>query len=180
MNKKLLALSLAAILAAPAAFAVDDHDDTQTVNVTVPKVRLLAISDAAVNLVLVKPSNAGGGFVDVSDASTTYKISSNVDKLGTGGKTKISAQVAGIVPNSAKLTVALAGVTTTAAAVDLADKSKKLLVTDIGNVASSIAENTITYTFGPSAVGGMVGFTGTNADGTPVEPLTVTYTLEEA
>ncbi len=112
MKKKILILTIAAIVATPTAFAAydgnvdanngtnDDAADIQTVSVTVPEVALLNISDTPVtldNTGLHAPTTAGAGFTGSATGTTTYDISSNV--LNTGDPDNATA------PTSRKITV---------------------------------------------------------------------------
>lgn len=160
MNKKLLVLSLAAILAAPAAFAVDPPppSDTQTVTVTVPEVDLIDVAAGPIAISLDRPTQAGDGFVSKT-ATSTYAISANHAADGIAGKNKITVAVTtGVVPSDATLkveTTALGGGTVTAVDLTSATTSGTLMTT-IGNVASTAGA--LTYTFGPTVANGMVGY----------------------
>ncbi|MGB5597569.1 MAG: hypothetical protein WBM66_02545 [Thiothrix litoralis] len=182
MKKNLLILSIAAILAAPSAFAArttdtlantgttDDADDLQQVTVSVPEVALLDISNSAVTLdELTAPTDAGTGFTGtVSDNVTTFALSSNV--LANSAQTrKITAAITtGAIPENATLTIA----TTGAGNGGSAALTKETIS---GDAASGIknektAGGNITYTFGPTNSGDMVAYTA----GTDI---TITYTL---
>lgn len=189
MNKKLLALSLAAILAAPAAFA-DTHTDTQTVNVTVPKVALLNIVDTnltggKVVLALTNPTNAGTGFEAALSDTQAVKVSSN-SAQGSSTTQKVTVKLGAALPATWKLDIIPAGIVanptdataggnaiaTAAATVSCTLEtcsSAKDLITDIDN--ELINEGSIQYRFGPVDASGMAAYTSTAQD------VTVTYTL---
>ncbi|MDX9989558.1 hypothetical protein [Thiothrix unzii] len=128
MNKKLLTLSLAAILAAPCAFAVgsntpnntantgtdDDPDDKQTVNITVPKVALLNIEDTGLTidkivLALTAPDDAGRGFAAVESATQAVKVSSNSAK-GSSTTQKVTVKLGAALPATWQLDIIPAGI----------------------------------------------------------------------
>lgn len=177
MKKKLLILSIAAILATPAAFAADTASDTQTATVTVPEVDLLDVGTEGttpdvITMTLDAPTEAGTGFSNKT-GSSTYKISANNAADGTSGKNKITVAASGnAVPDGATLTIgttALGGGTASSVALT-SSTTTGTLMTGIGNVASTAG--VLNYTFGPTTAGGMVGYTtGTN--------ITLTYTLED-
>lgn len=198
MNKKLLTLSLAAILAAPAAFAAgsnvtdgtanigteDDPDDIQTVNITVPRVALLNIEDTGLNvndkivLTLTAPDNAGSGFAAVESVTQAVKVSSN-SLQNTSTAQKVTVALGTALPATWKLDVIPAGVTATGGTITTAAatvsctlatcSSAQDLITGIDN--ELINAGSIKYKFGPVDANGMAAYTSTAQD------VTVTYTL---
>jgi hypothetical protein len=203
MKKKLLVLSLAAILAAPAAFAAytldatptanttttDDPRDLQTVTIKVPEVALLDVGDAAVDLNetgLVAPTNAGDGFSGSAVGSTTYAISSNVLNTDSPTKRKITVSVdtaVGKVPAGATLAVAVTaptggtdGFTATNGTATLTNTTATAQdsATNIANVKGTGLA--ITYTLQADA-GGMIAHTGT--DGTADDNIGLIFTLSD-
>ena len=197
MNKKLLALSLAAILAAPAAFAAgsnvtdgtanigteDDPDDIQTVNITVPRVALLNIEDTGLTsgkivLTLTAPDNAGSGFAAVESVTQAVKVSSN-SLQNTSTAQKVTVALGTALPATWKLDVIPAGVTATGGTITTAAatvsctlatcSSAQDLITGIDN--ELINAGSIKYKFGPVDANGMAAYTSTAQD------VTVTYTL---
>ncbi|QTR54784.1 hypothetical protein [Thiothrix unzii] len=189
MNKKLLVLSLAAILAAPAAFAAydansdlnnganDDAVDKQTVNIIVPEVALLQVTDADVALTMPVPANAGDGF-KTADAQTStpqaLKISSN-SEAGSSAARKLTASIATELPTNWKLTITPITSAGTPVASDLVDAIKSVdIVTGILNKKD--ASGTFTYTLGPKADGDMMAFSGA-AD--VAKAVVITYTLSD-
>jgi len=197
MNKKLLALSLAAILAAPAAFAAgsnvtdgtanigteDDPDDIQTVNITVPRVALLNIEDTGLTidkivLALTAPDDAGRGFAAVESATQAVKVSSN-SLQNTSTAQKVTVALGAALPATWKLDVIPAGVTATGGTITTAAatvsctlatcSSAQDLITGIDN--ELINAGSIKYKFGPVDANGMAAYTSTAQD------VTVTYTL---
>ncbi len=172
MNKKLLVLSLAAILAAPAAFAATGSD-SQTVTVTVPEVALLNIVNDSANLSLSDTGMTAGATFSPATAKTDYKISANTES-GSSKKRKIDVSVAGSIPTGGTLTITplatgMTGAvahTLTLTGTDPTDD----LITNIGNVAATVTDG-IAYSFGPTTLGGMIGYTASP------ETITVTYTL---
>ncbi|QTR49010.1 hypothetical protein [Candidatus Thiothrix anitrata] len=172
MNKKLLALSLAAILAAPSAFAATGSDN-QTVTVTVPEVALLNIVDATEDLSLAIPGAAGDNFTPTT-ATTDYKISANTESGGTK-KRKIDVSVTGTIPTGGTLTITplatgITGATPAAKTLTGANPTASDLITGIGNVANTVTDG-ITYSFGPTSPTEMIGYTASPTT------ITVTYTL---
>lgn len=174
MNKKLLTLSLAAILAAPAAFA-DTEEDGQTVTVTVPEINLIDVATDTVAipaLELIVAGEAGSGFGNKT-TTTTYAFSGNTASDGT--MTNQIEVEASDIPEGGTLKItsaALGGGTAGTASTTGLTRSTLTgtLLTAIGNVAAPSTE--ITYTFGPTTAGGMVGYT--NPAGNDV---TLTYTI---
>lgn len=172
MNKKLLALSLAAILATPSAFAATGSD-SQTVTVTVPEVALLNIVDTNEDLSLTTPAAAGDNFTATA-AKTDYKISANTESGGTK-KRKIDISVVGTIPTGGTLTVTplstgITGATATAKTLTGVNPTASDLITGIGNVATTVTDG-ISYGFSPTNANEMIGYTASPAT------ITVTYTL---
>lgn len=189
MNKKLLILSIAAILAAPSAFAAydanddlntgtaDDAVDKQTVNIVVPEVALLQVADAAIALTMPAPANAGEGF-KTADAQTSaaqaLKISSNSEAGSTSAR-KLTASIAAALPTNWKLTITPTTSAGTAVASDLVDATVSAdIVTDILNKKD--ASGSFTYKLGPKADGDMMAFSGAADAAKAVE---ITYTLSD-
>ncbi|OQX03275.1 MAG: hypothetical protein BWK73_40100 [Thiothrix lacustris] len=195
MNKKLLILSIAAILATPSAFAAyegdpniaahadantgtnDDAIDKQTVSIIVPEVALLQIADAPVSLTMPAPANAGEGF-KTADAQTSavqaLKISSNSEAGSTSAR-KLTASIAAALPTNWKLTITPTTSAGTAVASDLVDATVSAdIVTDILNKKD--ASGSFTYKLGPKADGDMMAFSGAADAAKAVE---ITYTLSD-
>lgn len=174
MNKKILIIAIAAILATPSAFA-DGASDTQVVNVIVPEVNLIDVATGPVAidaLALTVADEAGNGF-GTKTATSNYAFSGNTNSAGTiknqitvtasaipaGGTLKIeSAALGDGVPGSASTT----GLTSSSLTAPL--------LTGIGNVAAPSVG--LTYTFGPTEANGMVGYTSAAGDN-----VTLTYTI---
>jgi hypothetical protein len=174
MNKKLLILSIATILAAPSAFA-DTESDTQVVKVTVPEVNLIDVATGPVAipaLELTVAGEAGNGF-GTKTMTSTYAFSGNTDSAGTiknqitvaasaipaGGTLKITSDALG---GGAAGSASTAGLTSSSLTAPV--------LTGIGNVAAPSVG--LTYTFGPTTPDGMVGYTSTTGD-----DVTLTYTI---
>jgi hypothetical protein len=178
MNKQLLIISIAAILAAPSAFAVDTASDTQVVHVTVPEVNLINIDDATVPmpaLELTKVGLAGSGFKTGTPVTSSYAFSGNTDTAGAI-KNQITVAASAIPVGgtlkieSAPLGGGIAGPTSTAIAGLTSSALSAPLLTGIGNVAAPAVG--LTYTFGPTETNGMVGYTSATGD-----DVTLTYTI---
>ncbi len=178
MNKKLLILSIATILAAPSAFAADPVVDTQKVNVTVPEINLFTVSDAAVNfdLTSLKPVTAGAGFgTTTANTTTKYAISAN-NKIDGTGKNKVTVSV-DTLPKGGMLTIDMADAGVGShPEIQLTNGATPVLnavgLTNLSNVATS--DKDISYKFGPEAENGMIEFTGETA-----QEVTVSYTLTD-
>lgn len=188
MNKKLLILSIAAILATPSAFAAydgnadlntganDDAVDKQTVNIVVPEVALLEIVDALpINLTMPAPTSAGEGFKTAQEqtsAAQVLKISSNSEEGSSTGR-KLTATIATALPTNWKLTITPTTTAGTAEAKDLVDATVSAeIVTDILNKKDPAGS--ITYKLGPKADGDMMAFSG---DADAAKAVEITYTL---
>lgn len=194
MNKKLLILSIAAILATPSAFAAytldatptantgttDDARDLQSVTVTVPEVALLDIGNTAVTIpTLSAPTDAGTGFAGVDTAgavtgSSTFDLSSNVKATSPVARTLEVAVNSGSVPTGATLKIIATGTDTTPGSTSITGTTAAgSAATGINNV--KVTGGTIAYKFGATTDGGMISYTGT--DGTTGNTLELAYTL---
>jgi hypothetical protein len=193
MNKQLLIISIAAILAAPSAFAAydanvdlntgtdDDAVDKQAVTVTVPQVALLDVIDAtAMTIVvddtstdtatkIVTPKNAGEAFTgQQSLTGSTYKLSSNVEAL-TAKTRKLTGKLDAALPAGWKLSAKVAKPDGTAGtSIDFNGTTDVELVTAIGNTRTTTAQS-IEYILAPDSTGIMAHATA--------QAVTVTYTL---
>jgi hypothetical protein len=189
MKNNLLILSIAAILAAPSAFALYDGDadlntgtnddavDKQKVNIIVPEVALLQVADADVALTMPAPANAGDGF-KTTDAQTSaaqnLKISSNSEAGSTVAR-KLTASIAAALPTNWKLTITPTTTAGTAVTTSLVDATTSVdIVTDILNKKD--AAGNLTYTLGPKENGDMMAFSAPNDALKAVE---ITYTLSD-
>ena len=195
MNKKLLILSIATILAAPSAFAAyegdpniaahadantgtnDDAIDKQTVSIIVPEVALLQIADAPVSLTMPAPANAGEGF-KTDDAQTSVghelKISSNSEAGSSTGRT-LTASIATALPENWKLTITPATTAGAAVASDFVDATTSAAIVT-GILSKKDTAGTIAYTLSPKADGDMMAFSGA-ADA--AKDVVITYTLSD-
>jgi len=190
MKKKLLVISLAAILAAPTAFAsydgstdlntgtADDAADKQNVKIIVPEVALLQVADADVNITMPAPVNAGEGFKVTSNQTSSaqlLKISSNSEAGVTTGDRKLTASIATELPSHWKLTVAPSTTVGTLNTLAFTDSLKSIdIITAILNKRD--ASGTITYTFGPETDGDMMAFSAADDAAKTIE---ITYTLSD-
>jgi hypothetical protein len=190
MNKQLLIISIAAILAAPSAFAAyttgaatdgTDADDKQTVTVTVPEIALLNVSATPVDFDetgLVAPTTAGTGFTGSATAATSYDISSNVANTASPTKRTITVSVdptVGKVPEGASLAIAVTaptGGSDGTATLTNTTTSAQTSATSIANTKGSALP--IAYTLVADA-SGMIAHTGT--DGTAADNIGLIYTL---
>lgn len=200
MKKKLLVLSLTAILAAPAAFAAytldatptanttttDDPRDLQTVSVTVPEIALLDVNDTAVPISTpAAPANAGDGFAGVDaigagSGSSTFSLSSNGKADDTTARTIDVSVASGAVPLGATLKIVATGAgSASSASITTATTAAKNAVagsaaTGINNVKTSAGS--ISYKFGAISDGGMIAYTG---NGTTSDDIGLVYTLSD-
>ncbi len=198
MKKTLLATFIATLLAAPGAFAAydadpdvnsaapDDAADVQTLNVTIPEVALLDISDSDVNLDeagLHAPTDAGLGFTGTATGSTTYAISSNVSNEDNPKKRKITVAVdtgVGKVPAGARLSVAVAVPVANATAGTAILTNTTLSADsaiDIGNTRESGLNIVYTLDAGDPSGTGMIAHTASN--GTVSDNIGLIYTLTD-
>ena len=200
MKKKLLLLSIAAILATPTTFAAysigsatdgTDADDKQTLTVKVPEVALLNISDANVDLnesTLTAPTTAGSGFTGSATGSATYNISSNIANplvattyaASTTRKITVAVDSAvGKVPEGGQLEVTVAaptGATAGIATLRNTTAAAQDSATSIGNVAGTGVA--ITYALKADTTGtGMIAHTASN--GTLDDNIGLIYTLTD-
>lgn len=206
MKKKLLVMTLAAIFATPSLYAAyvvdtnantgtsDDADDVQTVNIMVPEIALLditnTVSDGTLSITIPETAvtDAGTGFGIYNATETvTYAISSNVDSASGATTTArtLGVSMTGDLPAGAKLTIISTGAGTakgdtithasapTALQTSGTAVASTTLVSDIKN--SILTDGVLTYALEPIESGGMMSFTGT--DGTTADPITLTYTL---
>jgi hypothetical protein len=190
MNKQLLIISIAAILAAPSAFAAydananpntgtnDDAVDKQTVNIIVPEVALLQVTDAVVALTMPAPKNAGDGFKATDAQISTpqdMKISSNIE-VGTTTARILTASITSALPENWKLTITPTTTAGTAVPASLVGTTTNAdIVTGILNKKDATGK--LTYTLGPKADGDMMAFSGADDAAKAVE---ITYTLSDA
>ena len=197
MKKQLLTLSIAALLATPAAFAAyitpdgtanngtdDDPDDIQMVTVSVPEVALLDVATGIVPIpVLAEPTSAGNGFAKYdanNDVASSFKLSSNVANTASPTLRKITVAVdttvAGTtsIPEGATLAVSTsnAGAGGTALLTKASPSGETSV--DIGNVATTTGG--ISYRFGATTADGMIAYTG---DGATVDNIALKYTLSD-
>jgi|GEM_PF-4446160 len=193
MNKKILILAIAAILATPSAFAAytldatptantgttDDPRDLQSVTVTVPEVALLDVGNAAVPIpALTAPTDAGTGFpgVDTANAvtaSSTFDLSSNVKATTPVPRTLNVAVNSGSVPAGATLKIIATGAGTAGSTSIAGNTPTGSAATGINNV--KVTGGVIAYKFGATTDGDMISYTGT--DGTTADTIELAYTL---
>lgn len=201
IKKKLLVIALAGLLATPAVYAEritdttantgtnDDADDVQTVEITVPEIALLNITnngtEGTVTITVPEDAvtDAGTGFGTYNaDETVTYALSSNVASGSANGRT-LDVTMAGSLPTGAKLTIESTGASTGTTGDAITHESSPPALESDGDtvtLASEIKNATVTgseltYTLEPTETNGMMSFTGT--DGTTAESITLTYTL---
>lgn len=144
----LMTVTLVALLALAALPAATD---TQTITYEVAAINELTVSGSPKPLI-INTANAGSEPISVTDASTTYAITTN----GGNNSRKITAQLDSDMPDGLTLCITLLG--PTGADTPPTDVILTTTPTNVVTCINSVAQNglTITYTLSAAATGGVV------------------------
>lgn len=138
-------LTAAVLLCAPTLHA--QSTATQTVSLSVPAINQISVSGNPGTLTVSQPA-AGSAPAAVSDASTTYAITSNENNK------KITAQLsAGPTYGSLAIALQVPGGTATSTGTSTFSGTTALdVINSLANIA--VSGKTVTYTYTPSLTGG--------------------------